>query len=445
METELWIADNDGGARCTHRAMRAEAAAIVSEMIAAPTPATGGLRRRRHARRTGAPMGHGTCHRRPRNMRAMTDTREQILWDSNRLGRATQRQFHAAVQEVRGERVMVSPAVASELAPRVDLENLERSITRLNEDLKVRREEKRPAKGPGGTLEIAADLWRAREWRRPDGLYGVRRLTPQEQNRKVALLDEAPRAIFTEAVTREDVLEDPDAHIVCEALAMDAVLLMTYDKNTIKKEHLALWTGALARRGVVSHPRVVRLADEVGQEWTGERPEEMLLGSMLAAWAPQAGAGPMGMRKRWEEKIAHLPAAGLGKTATALKAVVGNNWEQFDALCELLNKGLPVQMRNAERRSPYIGWNGPEEAPRRTEYSLTWTGDTMILTHESVSGRTHEWGRWRRKEMKEMAQFLAARNIGITGMPTPKDTGGFTAAMERTIKEMERERRCNRT
>ena len=36
METEFWIADEDEGQRCTHHAMRAEAAAIVSEMIAGP-------------------------------------------------------------------------------------------------------------------------------------------------------------------------------------------------------------------------------------------------------------------------------------------------------------------------------------------------------------------------------------------------------------------------
>ena len=110
---------------------------------------------------------------------------------------------------------------------------------------------------------------------------------------------------------------------------------------------------------------------------------------------------------------------------SALKAAVGNNWEQFDELCDISNKGLPVEMRNAERRSPYVGWSGPEEARRRTAYTFTWTGDTMILRPESVSGRMHEWGRWSRENLKEMAEFLAARKIRVTGMPTPEDAGGF--------------------
>ena len=214
----------------------------------------------------------------------MNADREHILWDSNRHGRATQRQFHAAVAEIRGERITVSPMVAKELAPQVDVLDLDLSMTVLEKELRRRREGGRRASGPGGTLEIATDLWRAREWARPDGLYGVRTLTTDEEKRKRALLEEAPLAIFTGAVTREDVMEDPDAHIICETLAMDAWLLMTHDKNTIKREPLSLWTAALARRSVVSHPNVVCIADTVTAQWTAEHPEEMLLASQLAAW-----------------------------------------------------------------------------------------------------------------------------------------------------------------
>ena len=375
----------------------------------------------------------------------LRDNRERILWDSNRLGRATQRQFHAAVQEVRGERVMVSPTVARELAPRVDVVDLERSIAGLGKELRIRQKLGRTSRGPGGTLEVAADLWRAKEWARPDGLYGIRRLNADEQARKNALLDEAPIAIFTEAVTREDVVEDADAHIICEALAMDAVLLMTHDKNTIKHEPLSLWTGALARQGVVSHPNVVRMADDVSVQWAAERPDEMVLASQLAAWPLDAAAHRRSLKHLWEEKLKRLARAGLAKTSETLKAAVGNNWAHFEALAERLEQGLPVQMRNAERRSPYTGWSRPEEPARRTDYSATWTGRALVLTHTSVSGRQHEWGRWERGDFAQMAKFLAARGIEMTDMPPAQDTGGFAGAMERTIETLERYREHGRS
>ena len=330
--------------------------------------------------------------------------------------------------------------VAKELAPQVDVLDLDLSMTVLEKELRRRRDGGRKPSGPGGTLEIATDLWRAKEWARPDGLYGIRTLTTDEEARKRALLEEAPLAIFTGAVTREDVMEDPDAHIICETLAMDAWLLMTHGKNTIKREPLSLWTAALARRSVVSHPNVVCIADTVTAQWTAEHPEEMLLASQLAAWPKASAAARHGLRPAWESKLEHLAVAGLAETAAKLKATVGNDWARFEALAKRLEQALPVEMRNAERRSPYRGWSGPEEQSRRTQYSATWTGQALVLTHTSVSGRQHEWGRWTKGTFREMAQFLEARGIEMTGMPPAQDTGGFARAMEHTIETLERNR-----
>ena len=65
--------------------------------------------------------------------------RELIIRYGNRLSMPTQRQFHAAVQEIRGERVMTVPAAAQEMAPLMRPDDPNRGRKVVVEEIERRR------------------------------------------------------------------------------------------------------------------------------------------------------------------------------------------------------------------------------------------------------------------------------------------------------------------
>ena len=282
-------------------------------------------------------------------------------------------------------------------------------------------------------------LWWLDEWARPDGLYGLRELTAPELLRYRKFMDHIPSAGLTGAGDDRDVLRAlPAAQIVCETLAVDGHLLLTHDPNTIKPERILPWTQRLAEVGWISQPKVVEEADDANVRWVEETPDEMLLGTIVCAWPKETDAPPGNMRENIDTLIGRLAAAGLERTSTKLRGLVASA-NNLDDLIERATRELPVEMRNAERRSPYRGWSGPQEKPRGTNFQIVWTGQTITLTHRSLSGDEHQWGEWRRDELHVMETFLAERKIHVEGMPAPRTSsdGGFVSGMSRAIDELE--------
>ena len=96
--------------------------------------------------------------------------RETIIRDGNRLSMSTQRQFHAAVQEVRGERVMTVPAAATEMVPLLQPERSDLGRDIIAGELKRRHDAAKSDWRRDQVLNASAQLWWVDEWLRPDGL-----------------------------------------------------------------------------------------------------------------------------------------------------------------------------------------------------------------------------------------------------------------------------------
>ena len=367
------------------------------------------------------------------------DDREVIIWDGNRLSMPTQRQFHAAVQEVRGERMMTVPSAAEEMAPLIDTSDWAASRTLIGAEIERRRTRSSARRGRDSVLNAEVQMWWLDEWSRPDGLYGVRELNDSELERYERLIEHVPIEGFAGATDRESVITLPDAQIVCETIAIDARLLLTHDPNTIRPARLLGWTRALAEAGYISHAKVVEEADEANERWVEETPEDMLLATIVCAWPQETDAGSTGVKTRVDALLKRLALAGLEDTSAKLGELVAatNNLAE---LIERANDELPVEMRNAERRSPYVSWTGAQERPRGQPFSVVWTGKVVMLVHRSLNGTEHEWGQWTRSELDEMERFLAARHINVAGLPEPRGSagGGLVAGMNVTIDDLER-------
>ena len=367
------------------------------------------------------------------------DDREVIIWDGNRLSMPTQRQFHAAVQEVRGERMMTVPSAAEEIAPLIDTGDWAASRALIGAEIERRRTRSSARRGRDNVLNAEVQLWWLDEWTRTDGLYGVRELNDSEVERYERLIEHVPIEGFAGATDRESVITLPDAQIVCETIAIDARLLLTHDPNTIRPAQLLRWTRALAEAGYISLAKVVEEADEANERWVEETPEDMLLATIVCAWPEETDTGSAGVKTRIDELLKRLALAGLKDTSAKLDELVAatNNLAE---LVERANDELPVEMRNAERRSPYVSWTGAQERPRGQPFSVVWTGKVLMLVHRSLNGTEHKWGQWTRSELDEMERFLAARHINVAGLPEPRGSagGGFVAGMNITIDGLER-------
>lgn len=371
-----------------------------------------------------------------------TKDRELIIWDGNRLSMPTQRQFHAAVQEVRGHRMMTVPSAAREMAPLMRPDAPDRGRAAIVEEIQDRRRRGQGRTGIDNILNAEVQLWWLDEWARPDGLYGVRELTDAEQDRYEKFMQHVPVAGFTGATDDRDALRAlPDAQIVCETLAVDGHLLLTHDPNTIKPERLLPWTRRLAEAGWISQPKVVEEADDANVRWVEETPDDMLLASIVCAWPKETDAPPGDMKENIDKLIDRLATAGLERTSTELRDLVKST-NDLHELIERTSRALPVEMRNSERRSPYRGWTGREERARGVGFQIVWTGATIRLTHRSLNGNEHRWGEWRRNELNEMEVFLAQRNILVQGLPAPSASadGGFASGMSRMIDGLEHSR-----
>lgn len=335
--------------------------------------------------------------------------------------------------------MMTVPSAAEEMAPLVDTSDWTGSRALIGAEVERRRRRSDARRGRDNVLNAEVQLWWLDEWTRTDGLYGVRELNERELTRYERLIEHVPIEGFAGTTDRESVSTLPDAQIVCETIAIDARLLLTHDPKTIRPAQLLGWTRALAEAGYISHAKVIEEADDANQRWIEETPEDMLLATIVCAWPQETNAGSTGVKSRIKELLERLTRAGLEGTSKKLQELVAatNNLAE---LIDRVNDELPVEMRNAERRSPYVSWTGAQEQPRTEPFSVVWTGEALMLVHRSLNSTEHEWGRWTRNNLDEMERFLAERHINVAGLPKPQESAGgeFVAEMNLTIDNLER-------
>ena len=276
---------------------------------------------------------------------------ELIIWDGQRLSMPIQRQYQAAIQEVRGHRVMTVPSAAEQSAPLVDTNHYDESREIIVREIERRRTQAIRRHGRDTTLDTELQLWWLEEWTRPDGLYGVRHLKETEMERYETLIEEIPLEAFTGASDRESVATAGDTQIVCETLAIDARLLLTHDTNIMRPEKLLPWTRTLAKSGYISDEKPIEEADEANERWVDETPEDMLVATIVCAWPTETEAVPTAMGDWIDTLLGKLALARLERTSRKLMTL----FQEADNLADLIEKtarqGL-VKMRNAERRRP---------------------------------------------------------------------------------------------
>ena len=114
---------------------------------------------------------------------------------------------------------MTVPGAALEMLPLMRPEQPDRGRRQIVEEIERRQAAGRGRRGDDNVLNAAAQLWWLDEWARPDGIYGLRDLTPNEVRRYDWLIDHVPIEGFKGADDREALRGLPDAQIVCETLA----------------------------------------------------------------------------------------------------------------------------------------------------------------------------------------------------------------------------------
>ncbi len=116
---------------------------------------------------------------------------ERLVWDTNRLRKGAQRQFHASAQERAGASTTVTERAARELAPFMTPHRLEDALERAYDahrspDTVAEDLARAGVRNPRGYLRM--NIWWAEEWLRSDSPYNVRILSDDERARANELL-----------------------------------------------------------------------------------------------------------------------------------------------------------------------------------------------------------------------------------------------------------------
>ena len=147
-----------------------------------------------------------------------------ILVDTSELMRPTQRQLHAAWQELQGRQVLATPSVARELAPlAVDVpwmgrpSDAENRLRAGGSRLPKRREN-----------ELRQQAWWGEMWADGKSPYRIVTLTPEQEELAERIRTVIDPACFPNT-DPEDIPDLGDASIVSESMALGAKLLL-HDK-----------------------------------------------------------------------------------------------------------------------------------------------------------------------------------------------------------------------
>ena len=116
-------------------------------------------------------------------MRFDSDTWTRLVWDTNRVRKPTQREFHTSGQERHGTQTILTERAATELAGLIDPRNLKESLSNAYRAA-ANPDPLRPGLAAAGQrnveLYISMNIWWGEEWLRTDSPYDVRVLNKAE-------------------------------------------------------------------------------------------------------------------------------------------------------------------------------------------------------------------------------------------------------------------------
>ena len=381
----------------------------------------------------------------------------RLVWDTNRLRRRTQRDFHAATQERAGATTIVTDTAARELAKLIEPRDLEGSLEaayHAYQDPRRVADRLLRARVQNPEAHIAANVWWAEEWLRPDSVYELRVLTPDERTHANVLLDHMIHRRVFPGLEPETVEQYPDAVIICETAAVGRRYLMTEDLVRVRGAQVLVrinqWNLEAQQEQLIDEPRIVLPADQALIEWLSTTPGAACEAVATAFWPRQENAQALEVEARVREMIPVLSEARLPQVALAAERELSlaNDWP---SRVERMRPTLPVRARAADRRHPAHpenqarDWGRPTEDFGRARTLRRWKvriAKDRTTVEQLGPGPGHEYRTTRTFPAgaeHALAEWLIDQDIEINGLPrhggrrASAGDGGFTTTLTEAV------------
>ena len=275
-----------------------------------------------------------------------------LLVDTTELIPHTQRQLHAAWQELHGHQLCAPPTVAFELAPR-GVNSLRTGKPSNAEDELRDNSDKYSARE---LRYLRSEAWWAKEWRNPESPYRIVGLTEEQEQRAAEIRTVIPSRCFPETPP-EDIPELRDARIVTESLVLKAKMLLTSNLNTIDRLELNNWATAHGHEWSVPAEDFIFDADNQMVDWSRspEELEHLVQAGLLACWPTDDGLDAREIALLTREKINQMRSGTGGKLKACAERLI-NGLDKHPDPVELVQRTraicLPSPTVEAERRHP---------------------------------------------------------------------------------------------
>lgn len=377
---------------------------------------------------------------------------ERLVWDTNRLRKGAQRQFHASAQERAGASTTVTERAARELAPFMTPHHLEEALERaydahrspdtVAEDL-ARAGVRNPQ------VHLRMNIWWAEEWLRPDSPYNVRILSDDERARANELLWNLCRSDVFPGLTLETIDQHPDAVIICETAALRRRYVVT--ENMLRQAvGIGQWTRELQDAGLIDQREIILPADDSLRQWAVDHPGWACETVATAFWPERDNASAHEVEARVQELLPVLGDANLVQVAAAAERELHrtNDWPGW---VERMRNTLPHKTRRADRRHPANpanrdrDWSAPAPDLERTRTHRRWKirverERTVVteLQHDETYRRVRSFPRGAERAL---ARYFIEHDIEIAGLPRhgghsgTRGDGGFSSALAAAIEE----------
>ena len=274
-----------------------------------------------------------------------------IFVDTTELSGHTQRQLHAAWRELRGERLLVPPAVALEVARGAE------AAFRYGKECEAERELREETGLSSNRMkELTIHTWWAHQWRDPKSPYGVVKANAAQEQLAAEIQSSIDMRCFPH--TRPERFEGAtgDPRIVAETLALGGRMLLTSDINTIDRNLVNEWAVANGDRMGFAARDVVFLADQTLVALTRKprERERWLQAGLMAAWPANDSASTEEIADATERTISRMCYGTGGKLKEAGRQIL-NSLEahpDLNGLIERTRRTLPSATIEAERQHP---------------------------------------------------------------------------------------------
>ena len=271
-----------------------------------------------------------------------------ILVDTTEVIRVWPRKLHAALAELDGKTVNMSENVGVELAPLVG----SRGISRGESEAERLTKELDPDKQARRLKQVRQQAWWAQVWRDEKAPYQLIPLTEEQLETAERVQLAIPHECFY--LSRGLYAGDHrDAQIVCDALALNASVIMTSNIRTIDHARLNAWVETSGKELGVQPHAVVYEADGVLQEQaqTPRGQDRLLKAALIAQWPTDDKTSTDAIIDRTQGRIHHLTEAGAALTGTGQLIVKElENRAHARRLVAEIRDLLPLQTISTRRR-----------------------------------------------------------------------------------------------